>query len=67
MKDVTFSDGYIAPAGHWICFNQRRYLDDPSVYPNPERFDPYRAIYKNRRFTDVGIDWPVWGVPKLAW
>ncbi|KAI9159162.1 Cytochrome P450 monooygenase 1 [Paramyrothecium foliicola] len=41
MTDTTLSDGTFIPKGHLSCVSSHR-LWDPVVYPEPNRWDPYR-------------------------
>ncbi|PVH99514.1 cytochrome P450 [Periconia macrospinosa] len=75
LDTFTFSDGYVVPKGDWVEFNQQAAFNNPTVFPNPGLFDPYRHMRSSgggsggggRRFKDVSVEWPMWGAPKLAW
>lgn len=42
LKDYTFSDGTFIPKGTSVAACATPVHMDPSVYPEPEKFDPYR-------------------------
>lgn len=42
-KDITLSDGTLLPKGT-ITLLSSESMWDPSIYPNPETFDPYRFL-----------------------
>jgi cytochrome P450 len=67
LQPFTFSDGYNVPPGDCVQFHQHQVLSDEDSYPNALVFDPTRFQGKGRAATEIGRQWPFWGVPKLAW
>ena len=43
VKDLEYK-GYTIPAGHFICGSQAVSQMDPTRYPEPEKFDPWRHM-----------------------
>jgi len=43
-RPYTFSDGFHIPANTQCCFLNYELNHDPTVYPDPETFDPYRFL-----------------------
>lgn len=67
VKPFTFSDGYTVPAGQSVQFYQAGMHSSEQYYTRPDTFDPGRFQGGNRSVTDVGMEWPFWGVGKFAW
>ena len=67
IKDFTFSDGYIVPAGEIVQFNIQQMFLDERRYPTAHTFNPERHFDSKLRSTDVRPEWPFWGVPNLPW
>ncbi|PTB35059.1 uncharacterized protein TrAFT101_006408 [Trichoderma asperellum] len=64
IRPFTFSDGYTVPAGESVQFYQAGVHFDEKRYSEPETFDPTRFQGGLRSVTDVGMEWPFWGVGK---
>lgn len=67
IKPFTFSDGYTIPANQSVQFYQERVHLDEQRYDQPTAFNPRRYKNSSRSVTDVGMDWPFWGVGRNAW
>lgn len=44
FEDVELSNGQILKAGQNIFFPTRAVLSDATLYPEPDKFDPYRFL-----------------------
>ncbi|KAF2678014.1 cytochrome P450 [Lentithecium fluviatile CBS 122367] len=66
-RDYTFADGYVVPKGNWAKFNQQAIFNSPMLFPDPDKFNPYRHLESGRKLKDVSMKWPMWGAPGLAW
>lgn len=42
MHDITLKDGVVIPQGALVAFPCTPASMDPSIYPDPTRFDPFR-------------------------
>jgi cytochrome P450 len=67
LEPFTFSDGYTIPQGESVQFNQEKVHFDAKRYERPNEFDPCRYRNSRRAATDIGMEWPFWGVGKFAW
>jgi len=67
IQPFVFSDGYTIPPGQSVQFYQGGVHFDEEKYASPEKFDPGRFEGGLRSVTDIGMDWPFWGVGKNAW
>lgn len=67
IRPFTFSDGYTVPAGESVQFYQAGVHFDEKRYSEPDTFDPTRFQGGLRSVTDVGMEWPFWGVGKNSW
>lgn len=67
VQPFTFSDGYTVPAGQSVQFYQAGVHFDEKRYNQPEKFDPTRFQGGLRSVTDIGMEWPFWGVGKNSW
>jgi hypothetical protein len=67
VKIFTFSDGYNVPAGERVGIHQQGIRYNGYIYPNLEVFLPERNKSTLKKPTDVGSEWPVWGLGKIAW
>jgi cytochrome P450 len=75
MKDFTFSDGTLLPAGTFVCVplyatHHAESLGDDAYTFNPFRFSAMREregeISKHQMVTP-GLDYVPWGHGKHAW
>ncbi|KAJ3041262.1 Lanosterol 14-alpha-demethylase [Rhizophlyctis rosea] len=58
VKDLEYK-GYTIPAGHFICGSQAVSQMDPTRYPDPEKFDPWRHMGSDEgsgEWTINGVD-----------
>ncbi|KAI9243777.1 cytochrome P450 [Sporodiniella umbellata] len=55
-NDVSYKN-YIIPKGHIIYINMHTINNDPSLFPNPEVFDPDRFINDTRKRNNYGFGW----------
>ncbi|KAF2109357.1 cytochrome P450 [Lophiotrema nucula] len=46
LKDITLSDGTTLPAGSWVFAPMEAMYHDPTLFPDPERFDHLRSWRK---------------------
>lgn len=42
MEDITLVDGTFLPKGQWVCTPAWPLNRSPSVYENPDEYDPFR-------------------------
>ncbi|KAI9902259.1 hypothetical protein N3K66_004076 [Trichothecium roseum] len=54
LQPLSLKDGTQIPAGASVSWAGYDYVNDPSVTPNPERFDPMRSY--NRRYANGGAE-----------
>ena len=59
VKDFTFSDGTVVPAGTHLCANAWGVHRDEAHYPNAEIFNGFRF------FGEDGVDQPLMATPSL--
>ncbi|KDR84437.1 hypothetical protein GALMADRAFT_133736 [Galerina marginata CBS 339.88] len=59
MKDFTFSDGTLLPAGTHLCVNSWGNHRDDEYYPSADSFDGFRFA------REYGIDQPLMATPTL--
>lgn len=52
IKPMTLSDGLHLPAGTRIAMAAESILNDPSVTPEPDKFDPWRSIRARQQSGD---------------
>lgn len=67
LRPFKFSGGYTIPEGESVQFYQEKIHFDEARYPEAEMFNPSRFHGSRRAVTDVGMEWPFWGVGKNAW
>ena len=52
LKDFTFSDGGVVPAGNVICVPQQAMMRDARYFERPDEFLPFRFVkHRNSRGT----------------
>ncbi|KZO94401.1 cytochrome P450 [Calocera viscosa TUFC12733] len=69
MRDVTLSDGTLVPKGAKLAINIPAVYSDPSLFPTPETFDPWRSSRKieqgenevKHALTTASSDFLLWG------
>ncbi|KAK7063836.1 Ent-kaurene oxidase [Favolaschia claudopus] len=75
VKPTTLADGTVIPAGHTIAFPLKHiHNNDPTVYPNPEKFEYFRfsklreedESNGKHQFTTVGKDLTLFGLGRHA-
>jgi hypothetical protein len=74
MKEGVLSDGTIVPPGWTVAVVSRTVHRDPSVYPNPDTFDPFRFSKLRMEadsdvkygFTTLDKDYILFGVGRHA-
>lgn len=78
MQDFTFSNGVTVPRGEMIAALGLMHHQDPSVYPDPKEFKPFRFYDMTRaeglpdgskKYQTVGIshEYLSFGLGKHAW
>ena len=71
VEPFVFSDGYTVSKGSWICIPQRPFMNNPTLYPQPSRFDAFRFLdaagQTTSRFTDLSEEWIFWGRGRATW
>ncbi|RYP67897.1 hypothetical protein DL771_007005 [Monosporascus sp. 5C6A] len=53
IESITLKDGLHIPAGARVGFPHHQYQMDPSVTPDPDKFDPLRSYRKRRASPDM--------------
>jgi hypothetical protein len=75
LKDFTFSDGTVLPAGASIALPLHGFHLDEEIYPNPTVFDPFRfsnLVMQESQSTKLRMTTPdprylTWGQGRHAW
>ena len=75
LKDFTFSNGVVIPAGTTVAVPMYAVHHDESIWPDPFKFDPYRSSRLREHDVDdvkqqmvtPTPDFLPWGYGKHAW
>jgi cytochrome P450 len=75
VKDFTFSNGIVVPAGTTIVIPMYPMHHDEAVWPDPYKFDPYRSSRVREKDADdvkqqlvtPSPEFLPWGYGKHAW
>lgn len=65
IKDTVLSNGTFLPAGSLVQVLHDNPMN-PTLYPNPEKFDAYRFVEKGVAFATTNTDMMVFGLGKWA-
>jgi hypothetical protein len=76
LQPFELPGGGLIPAGNLIAVPQQAILMDGDIYPNPDRFNPYRHLPNHdrlkygdmtKKYTDISINYPYWGSTRKPW
>lgn len=70
LQPYVFADGTLLQKGTMVGIPQRAIMRDPKYYDHPETFDGFRFVNGSgtpRKYTDVDISYPTWGIGRRAW
>ncbi|ORX79133.1 cytochrome P450 [Basidiobolus meristosporus CBS 931.73] len=67
FKDITLSNGMLIPKGQHISLDHEEvYRSEEWQGPNPDKFDPWRFVGKNKQATKIGADYLPFGIGRFA-
>ncbi|OJJ45961.1 hypothetical protein ASPZODRAFT_133815 [Penicilliopsis zonata CBS 506.65] len=61
MEPIVLSDGTVLQPGDNVMVPTRGILQDPEIYPDPDRFDPYRFLQSQHQTVTQTLDYTVFG------
>lgn len=70
LQPYTFTDGTSLPQGSIVSIPQRAIMRDAMYYDNPETFDGFRFVSDAataKKYTDIDVSYPTWGLGRRAW
>ncbi|KAK9693329.1 hypothetical protein K7432_013972 [Basidiobolus ranarum] len=67
FKDIKLANGMVVPNGQHVSLDHEEiYNNEEWQGANPEKFDPWRFVGKNKQATKIGADFLPFGIGRFA-